>query len=199
MKGDTFFIKETCLNKYFNFSEINDPFLLSLSEPVNEMENMEEATNIKKTIIPITQELVQSIRNCQFIMMNNTILSELSQQYKSISRETKQSFIISPKNLKIHKNSKLEPISSQPNSLSIIADLKQKQYILTQESKQNQINIGKKQIKKIEKSSLSMSKDENGLVNLETNKKIKAELNTSINNQSNVVNSIEKKINKTNK
>ena len=36
MKSDTDFLRESSLNRYFNFSRESDPFLLSLSESNND-------------------------------------------------------------------------------------------------------------------------------------------------------------------
>jgi hypothetical protein len=73
MKNDTDFLNNSSLSKFFNFSSDSDPFLVALSESISN----------EKLSIPINEELLSSIRNCQFILLQELINVEVSRFHKN--------------------------------------------------------------------------------------------------------------------
>jgi hypothetical protein len=89
MKNDTDFLPKSSLKKYFNFASDSDPFLLALhnsSENVNYQNNggaqiFTETAEFKSLpiTVPIDDEMLSSIRNCQFIMLEELAFYEIGQ------------------------------------------------------------------------------------------------------------------------
>ena len=72
MKNDTDFLYGSFLNKYFNFAVNSDPFLICMSE-----HDQNAKSKNAKSIIPIEEEIQESIKNCQFIMLDDLIFFEM--------------------------------------------------------------------------------------------------------------------------
>jgi hypothetical protein len=68
MKEDTDFLYLSNLNRYFCFSMDSDPFLVALSE--NKLSD--------KAVVPLTDEMLQSIRASQFILLQELIYYEVN-------------------------------------------------------------------------------------------------------------------------
>jgi hypothetical protein len=88
MKNDTDFLKQSALMTYFHFSDDSDPFLVSLSEkPTAEhnAENQNEFKTIEKLTLPINVELLSSIKNSQFLILQDLIFYELDVKMGKVS------------------------------------------------------------------------------------------------------------------
>lgn len=86
MKFDLDFLKDTHLAEIYEFSEESDPFLLSLS-PENEEDNKEkkeeekkDKEEEKKRTIPMTQELYDACKQCQFIIMQDLMFFQIQNE-----------------------------------------------------------------------------------------------------------------------
>jgi hypothetical protein len=106
LKNDTDFLFYSNISQNFNFSKDSDPFLLATSESSGE----------DKTAVP-TDDLLQSIRNCQFILLQELI-------YYGIVRKNrkKEELPAPPKNVFIaHQN---KPKEQKPLLLSRSRDMR---------------------------------------------------------------------------
>jgi hypothetical protein len=84
MKNDTDFLYSSNLNKYFNFSMDSDPFLTALTD---------NRDNSNKVAIPLTEEMLQSIRSSQFILLQELIYYEVNRMNNKL-----EDILLPPKN-----------------------------------------------------------------------------------------------------
>jgi hypothetical protein len=97
MKNDTDFLYSSNLNRYFNFSMDSDPFLISLSDTkVNE-----------KVSVPLSEEMLQSIRLSQFLLLQELIFYEVNRTNNKL-----EDILMPPRITSSHKRKKdiLKPI-----------------------------------------------------------------------------------------
>jgi hypothetical protein len=71
MKFDLDFLKNTNLEQHFNFSRESDPFLLATSL------NNEDENYSKKNVISINEDMIHSIRQCEFSIMQDIIYYQI--------------------------------------------------------------------------------------------------------------------------
>jgi len=99
MKNDSDFLKNSILSNYYNFSAESDPFLISVSQPSVQSQSQPQGNpvpssaittnNKKKICIPINDDIMNSIKNCQFFVLFELIRFEVEQKVKpnlSLSR-----------------------------------------------------------------------------------------------------------------
>ena len=67
MRYDLDFLKDSHLDRFFNFSEEADPFLVSSSEKIGD-----------KYYVTINEDMQASIRHCQFLIMQDMIYYHLN-------------------------------------------------------------------------------------------------------------------------
>jgi hypothetical protein len=67
MKYDLEFLKESCLNNYFNFSGEADPFLISAAQQDGD-----------KYVVQINEDMLSAIKNSQFLIMQDMIFYHLN-------------------------------------------------------------------------------------------------------------------------
>lgn len=88
MKNDTDFLSKSSLKKYFSFANDSDPFLLALHN--NNEINIQNKSGVQiftetaefkclPISVPIDEEMLSSIRYCQFVMLEELALFEISQ------------------------------------------------------------------------------------------------------------------------
>lgn len=72
MKSDLDFLGGSSLNRHFNFSIDSDPFLIALSEK-------QEEDKPNKIILDIDEDLLDNIKNCQFLILQDIIFWEMGE------------------------------------------------------------------------------------------------------------------------
>ena len=90
MKNDTDFLSSSNLANYFSFANENDPFLTAIANNNNNNNN-----NLNQYIsIPIDEELLNNIKNCQYILLNEILNNELirnNYNYRNLTCPTNNS------------------------------------------------------------------------------------------------------------
>ena len=121
MKNDTDFLYKTSLNKFFTFASKSDPFLTTIAVNLND-------TSSKYPLV-IEDTLIETIKNCQYLMIQEMIYNECNKSNKSNSYNTihKADSSQSIKSIKAN-NSHNNMLSSSPN---------QNKRMNTQNSKKN--------------------------------------------------------------
>ena len=75
MKNDTDFLAKTSLSKYFSFANESDPFLTAIA--------IEETTESShKYTLPIDNTMIERIKECQYIMLQEMLYNECSKVSK---------------------------------------------------------------------------------------------------------------------
>jgi hypothetical protein len=74
MKYDLDFLTNSKLNKYFNFCEESDPFLVSLNDPIK----MEESKDSEKMRVPISEEMINAIKQCQLVILQDLLYYQVA-------------------------------------------------------------------------------------------------------------------------
>ena len=121
MKNDTDFLYKTSLSKFFTFASKSDPFLTTIAVNLNDASS--------KYPLVIEDTLIETIKNCQYLMIQEMIYNECSKSNKGNSYNTihKADSSQSIKSIKAN-NSHNNMLSSSPN---------QNKRINTQNSKKN--------------------------------------------------------------
>ena len=74
MKNDTDFLSKTSLAKYFSFANESDPFLTAIAVNSSEEESQNESN--PKYTLPIDNNMIETIKDCQYIMLQEMIYNE---------------------------------------------------------------------------------------------------------------------------
>jgi hypothetical protein len=122
MKNDTDFLYASQMSKFFNFSMDSDPFLISLSNSSDlNIETVKTDMNgcVGKVQVLMDVETLNSVRECQFHMLQELILSELSPNQMSISTGKSSA---NQSTHKIHPQERLKPINQ--NNISMLKNSK---------------------------------------------------------------------------
>ena len=121
MKNDTDFLYKTSLNKFFTFASKSDPFLTTIAVNLNDTSS--------KYPLAIEDTLIETIKNCQYLMIQEMIYNECNKTNKNNSYNTihKADSSQSIKSIKAN-NSHNNMLSSSPN---------QNKRMNTQNSKKN--------------------------------------------------------------
>ena len=155
MKNDTDFLSSSNLANYFSFANENDPFLTAIAN--NNNNNSNQFINI-----PIDEESLNNIKNCQYILLNEILNNELirnNYNYRNLTCPTNNSShsLISIKStskvnrsldpntylndLKINKKI---PSSKKTSNISIKSYNNKKNYGFKKQTPINNILIGSK-------------------------------------------------------
>ena len=85
MKNDTDFLSKTSLKKYFTFANESDPFLTSIA--ISSVES-------NKYSLPIDSTMIENIKDCQYIMLQEMIYNECNKLSSSKVESTLSSYSI---------------------------------------------------------------------------------------------------------
>jgi len=75
MKNDTDFLAASNLSKFFKFSNDSDPFLIALAGKKDDNGTLEDSD---KLTVPISEDMLSSIRNSQFLILQELIFYEIN-------------------------------------------------------------------------------------------------------------------------
>ena len=86
MINDTSFLCNSSLNYYFNFSANSDPFLLGITNSSYDINGLME----DKITIPVSSDMLESIKHCQTILVHECIIDEMVTRNKSFIQQPYQ-------------------------------------------------------------------------------------------------------------